>query len=52
MSTTPIRCPKCGVLVRVAVQASRIELRSNAIFVMFQEQNAAHVCKEEPSTAN
>lgn len=47
MSTTPIRCPECGELVRVAVQASVVKVNQewNSMKVIFDDQNVAHTCK-------
>lgn len=54
MSTTPIRCPFCGMIIRVAVQVSHIEKvgrldDSRALKVKFDDQTVAHICipKEE-----
>lgn len=49
MSTTAVRCPFCGVWMRVAVQPSHIEKvgrldDSRALKVKFDDQVVAHIC--------
>lgn len=50
MATAAIRCPFCGTWLRIAVQPSRITKQSDKsddLFVMFDEQHVAHICKKE-----
>lgn len=47
MSTVPLRCPKCGAWLRVAVQPSSIDVEEESLFVYFDSQTVAHTCKEE-----
>jgi len=44
MSTTPIRLPCCGSIVRVAVQESIVEVMPDRVLVKFDQQNVAHAC--------
>lgn len=46
MSTTPINCPKCNAILRVAVQPSKISALLDHIIVVFNTQMVAHTCKE------
>lgn len=44
MSTTPVRLPCCGALLRVAVQESKVKVLDGRVLVEFDPQTAAHVC--------
>lgn len=47
MTTMLITCPKCGAYIRAAVQPSTIEVEDESLYVSFDSQTVAHVCKEE-----
>lgn len=47
MSTTPFRCPGCGVFLRVPVQISTITKYEDNMLIEFDNQTLAHVCKKE-----
>jgi predicted nucleic-acid-binding Zn-ribbon protein len=46
VSTSPIRCPKCGAWIRVSVQVSQIVVSKDQLKVFFDTQTVAHTCKE------
>ena len=47
MSTVAISCPNCNASLRVSVQPSIINVMSKSMFVTFDSQTVAHVCKKK-----